>query len=670
MASPDELAAIFASAWAAGAGSRPSMAQTAQLAALWKDAKRAQPDLDERDFAIALAGLAPGPEGLAAYLGAKHGSQVALEATMARGTVGSVAPPAFAATVASGPLGAVPPAATDGKPTYVPGRYRILRKLGAGAMGVVWEAEDKQLHRKVALKWVTPAAAGDKGYRSRLLREARALAQIHHPNVMAVYDVGEAGDELYLALELIDGTTAREATPSLAIWRQAGAGLAAVHAAGIVHRDVKPENVFVARDGRVVIGDFGLATGDLGETIMASNLTATGAVVGTPLYMPPEQLHGDPATAKGDQFSLCVCAWEAITGKRPFDSTTIAGLAVAMLKAPPVPAGVDRRLVAALQRGLAPEPEQRWPDIPALLAALEPAPAKRRGGMIAVIAAVAVGAAGAVTLMQLARSTPTAVPSPPPTATSGGDPSAPPVPNAASSPPGANPPAAAPSAKPPTVTPGAGKLVAAASGTPSPVVPAAPPSSGTPHWRQEYDDSINALAAHDGKRCLALLKDMDTWPPDASRELDMSKSMVSSCMMAAGDCAGGRAAVASYGKSHGYDQARIDKSIVDKDAKWCALDAEPKSAWPKRVAKRIAEHLTYRASCKVELDFIAANHLVPEPPIPGNQMMSCLVADHRCEEARTAYFDYVRNGGPPLSPQMKQTAESSFDQINPTCRDP
>jgi hypothetical protein len=189
-------------------------------------------------------------------------------------------------------------------------------------------------------------------------------------------------------------------------------------------------------------------------------------------------------------------------------------------------------------------------------------------------------------------------------------------------------------------------------------------------WRVHYDDSIDALGAGDGKKCVALLQDIDAWPPDASREADMSRAMLGSCMMAAGDCAGGRAAVEKYGISHHLDAADIAKRVAAKDAEWCPLDAPPSSAWPARVARRIEKHLNNRSSCKVELDFIAAKKLVIVPAIPGNEMMSCLVADHRCDEAHAVYLGYVRNGGPPISPDLMPTVEKNFLRINPTCVEP
>jgi serine/threonine protein kinase len=260
----------------------------------------------------------------------------------------------------------------------VPPRYQVIRELGAGAMGEVWEVEDTVLGRRVALKLVRAESTGDREYRARLMREARALARLHHPNVVAVYDLDQAGDgELFVTLELIDGVTARgwrEAAPRttaevLAVWRKVADGLAAVHQAGIVHRDLKPDNVFVASDGRVVLGDFGLASllADGGST----TLTASGQIVGTPLYMPLEQLRGGAATARSDQFALCVCLWEALVGTRPFTvGGSLAKLVIAMREPPKLPLR-HRRLLAVLARGLDPDPARRWPDLAQLGRALD-----------------------------------------------------------------------------------------------------------------------------------------------------------------------------------------------------------------------------------------------------------------------------------------------------------
>jgi serine/threonine protein kinase len=262
-------------------------------------------------------------------------------------------------------------------PADVPTHYRLMRQLGAGAMGTVWEAEHSGLGRRVALKLVRPDVASDPQYRARMLREARAIALVRHPNVVSCYESGELGDGVFLALELIAGVDERAwraaATRStaeiLGVWRQVGAGLMEIHRAGIVHRDLKPENVVVADDGRVVIVDFGLATGTI--AVGAWAVTTTGQIIGTPSYMALEQLRGEPATAKSDQFTFCVCLWEALCGARPFPPRpTVTAQALALMQPPSPPPRGDRRVFEALARGLAADAERRWASMADLVAAL------------------------------------------------------------------------------------------------------------------------------------------------------------------------------------------------------------------------------------------------------------------------------------------------------------
>jgi eukaryotic-like serine/threonine-protein kinase len=268
-------------------------------------------------------------------------------------------------------------------PREVPARYALIRQLGAGAMGEVWEARDATLDRRVALKLLRPEARADRAFQARLVREARALAQVRHPAVIAVYDLEQtAGGELLLALELVAGATAREWCAAarrttreiVALWSTVADGLAAVHRAGIVHRDLKPDNVLIDGAGRIAIVDFGLAS--LGPSRASTTLTASGQVVGTPVYMPLEQLRGHDATPRSDQFALCVCVWEAITGRRPFGGATLAALIRAMERRPAVPRGRDRKVLEVLARGLDPDPARRWRDLDELRSALD---ATRRG---------------------------------------------------------------------------------------------------------------------------------------------------------------------------------------------------------------------------------------------------------------------------------------------------
>lgn len=286
-------------------------------------------------------------------------------------------------------------------------RYQLGRVLGSGAMGIVYDAWDPQLRRRVAVKVVRPDRA-DPTARERMLREARALARVSHPNVVAVYDVSEKDGEVRVATELVDGE-------NLATWQaqrpveqiidayvQAARGLAAAHAGGVVHRDVKPANILVGRDGRVRVGDFGLArlgdespeTSDptsapsppSGRYSAPSNddarVTETGFVAGTPAYMAPEQARGE-IDARSDQFALAVALVEAITGDRPS-------------------AGAEPKLAAqpalepAIARCLREEPADRFATMDDVVAALEaavappPAPPHRRGWWIAATAAAVI----------------------------------------------------------------------------------------------------------------------------------------------------------------------------------------------------------------------------------------------------------------------------------------
>ncbi|HUJ59549.1 MAG TPA: serine/threonine-protein kinase, partial [Kofleriaceae bacterium] len=293
------------------------------------------------------------------------------------------------------------------------GRYVIKRRLGAGGMGVVYQASDPELGRDVAIKMLRRGAPA-----ARLRREAQALARLDHRNVVAVHDVGEHDGQVFVAMALVDGETLRAwlRTPRttaqiLDVLARAGRGIAAAHAAGLVHRDLKPDNIFVARDGEVLVGDFGLARtsdDDDAETpaelgAAATNLTMTGTVLGTPAYMAPEQAEG-LATARSDQFSFCVTAWEALFGARPFAGATfdqlIDSVRAERFAEPAAPRKLPPRLVAALRRGLRADPGARFPDLGPLLAALAP----RRRTRWALGAAALAGAAIAVGALALAPS--------------------------------------------------------------------------------------------------------------------------------------------------------------------------------------------------------------------------------------------------------------------------
>ena len=273
------------------------------------------------------------------------------------------------------------------------GRYVVLDPIGRGGMGQVWSAFDGELERRVALKLLDGAGGGEAV--DRLRREAQAMARVSHPQVVQVHELVARGDDLVLAMELVEGTTLeewqREARPWRAVveaYLHAARGLAAAHRAGVVHGDVKPHNVLVARDGRVAVTDFGLAR---------TAGRAAGPVGGTPAYMAPEIHRGEPATGASDQFSLCVSLHEALHGARPFAGETAAELAEAIAAGrigPPrrrVPAAITR----AIGRGLRPDPADRHGSMDELVRALERAVARRPGRWL--VAAGALAAAAGLT---------------------------------------------------------------------------------------------------------------------------------------------------------------------------------------------------------------------------------------------------------------------------------
>ncbi|MEO8840528.1 MAG: protein kinase [Kofleriaceae bacterium] len=260
------------------------------------------------------------------------------------------------------------------------GRYRIDTVLGSGGMGIVYRAWDPQLARSVAIKVVRRASDDEKG-RARLIREAQALARLSHPNVCHVYDVGTDDEEVWVAMELIDGVSLREWAAInrdgvIDVLLGAARGIAAAHDAGLVHRDIKPENVLVTRDGRAIVTDFGLARGEDAIDPNAStlstdpHLTATGAIAGTPAYIAPEQLTGEPIDARVDQFAYAVMAWELLTGTKPFPIILALRIDAVRNGVTPPPT-LPKYLAAALAKAMAVSPHDRFATMRDLIEELE-----------------------------------------------------------------------------------------------------------------------------------------------------------------------------------------------------------------------------------------------------------------------------------------------------------
>ncbi len=220
------------------------------------------------------------------------------------------------------------------------GRYSILELLGHGAMGTVYAAYDPDLDRRVALKVLRQdrlVPAGQAEMQQRLLREAQAMARLRHPNVLAIHDAGSFAGGFFLAMDLVAGGTlrgwlqrsSRSPAEVLEVFCQAGEGLAAAHRAGVIHRDFKADNVLVDEAGHASVSDFGVArfagelpSGEPARSAAPLSLTLSGAMVGTPAYMSPEQLRGKPADARSDIFAFSVALYEALYGAHPFPAGT------------------------------------------------------------------------------------------------------------------------------------------------------------------------------------------------------------------------------------------------------------------------------------------------------------------------------------------------------------
>ncbi|HEY6932308.1 MAG TPA: serine/threonine-protein kinase [Marmoricola sp.] len=271
-------------------------------------------------------------------------------------------------------------------------RYRPESLMATGGMGEVWRATDTVLSREVALKILRPEFAGDPVFRERFAAEARHAASLQHPGIAAVFDFGElppdadgSGARPYLVMELVDGKPLSQLLrdrprmdPEVArdLVGQAAEALAAAHASGLVHRDVKPANLLVTPAGQVKVTDFGIA-----RAADAVALTRTGQLLGTPQYLSPEQAAGGAATAASDVYALGVVLFECLTGRRPFRGDTPVGTALAHLHqpVPELPDDVPAGLAAITRRALAKDPAERYPDAGSLAAALRSSPVTRTG---------------------------------------------------------------------------------------------------------------------------------------------------------------------------------------------------------------------------------------------------------------------------------------------------
>lgn len=272
----------------------------------------------------------------------------------------------------SPPLGAHPPG------SLFAGRYKIVAAAGEGGMGVVYRAEDAKLGRTVALKFLPAAIALDAEAKKRFLREAQAAAILDHPHICPLYEVDEAGGEMFLTMAFVEGRSLKDRIAegrlplieALSIAAQAAEGLGAAHEKGVVHRDVKPANIMLGRDGQVRITDFGLASVEGGI-----ELTRPQTVLGTPAYMSPEQVRGERTDGRTDIWSFGCTLFEMTTGRRPFAGESLQDTRSVILNdAPPDPAALRADLPTGLSevilKCLRKRPEDRFPDFEALLAAL------------------------------------------------------------------------------------------------------------------------------------------------------------------------------------------------------------------------------------------------------------------------------------------------------------
>lgn len=259
------------------------------------------------------------------------------------------------------------------QPTFTHfGRYRVTRELGRGAMGVVYEAEDESLQRKLAIKTMLLSDDGQERAQqeARFRQEAKAAAGLNHPNIVTIYELGREGDWLYIAMELVMGVELRELMgqgrlplrTAVQLAAQIASGLAAAHARGIVHRDVKPSNIMVLSNNHAKIMDFGIARMQVSDV-----KTQTGLMMGSPKYMAPEQVEGQLVDHRSDIFSLGSVLYEMVAGVPPFQGSDIAPLLFDIVRAAPTPASrlnpaIPPALEAVLATAMRKDPAERYQD--------------------------------------------------------------------------------------------------------------------------------------------------------------------------------------------------------------------------------------------------------------------------------------------------------------------
>jgi serine/threonine protein kinase len=273
---------------------------------------------------------------------------------------------------------------TDGQ--ILAGRYELGAVLGRGGMAEVRAGWDRRLSRAVAIKTLLPDLAERPGIRERFEGEARAAARLAHPHAVAVFDVGEEEGVPFLVMEQVMGPTLEQELAGgaldvgrvLRLGRELLAALGAAHAAGLIHRDVKPANVLITQDGLAKVADFGIAKAVAADEGSAPqmDLTTTGQMIGTVAYMAPERLAGRPATVQSDLYSVGVVLYEALTGTRPFAASTPIAVVRAVDQATPVPLrerrpGLEPRLITVVERAMARNPEDRFASAADMAAALE-----------------------------------------------------------------------------------------------------------------------------------------------------------------------------------------------------------------------------------------------------------------------------------------------------------